>query len=179
MRIDKKCLIATVSIALLLTGCNDESTQRNVSTNSGVVDLTPLYPPTVTTPAIPLEPSTPVIKTVSIKKIRGNIHCEGECELSVTGNRNAEFEIELDKISHEYQINARSKSMICYEMESGWFVMQYFYQGKVWMQEAVESCYHGTYEVDASQWDGQEVKRAVVDVRSTGDWEFGERVGDE
>lgn len=69
--------------------------------------------------------------------------------------------------------------MICYEMENGWFVVQYFYQGKIYFMEAVEGCYYGTYEVDASQWDGQEVKRAVVDVRDTDDWEFGERVSDE
>ena len=160
---------AALFIAMSLMGCNEEIIYRDVSTtgNSGAVDLTPL------------EPSKQSVKKVNIKKLRGNINCDGECELSVTGNRNAEFEIELSKISHEYQINARSKSMICYEMESGWFVMQYFYQGEIYFMEAVDGCHYGTYEVDASQWDGQEVKRAVVDVRSTGGWEFGERVGDE
>ena len=163
----------SIFIVALLTGCNND-------------EVNPLPTPTIDTPVVEqrhdftsiaplyMSPYTVVATeykvTLTVELIRGNMSCQGECDLPINGYDSTMFNIATDEILTDVVINSRSKSFICYTMSSGWYVVNYQYQGRSWWVESQESCYHGTYEIDPSQWEWDTVESAFADVRGFGGW---------
>lgn len=77
------------------------------------------------------------------------------------------FSIGTDTILTHIMINASARSSICYEMQSNWFVVQYFYRGDVDHKESQSGCY--TYLIDTvvENWMYEAVMSANADVRGS------------
>lgn len=169
-------------IALLLTGCNEyqsasqpinqppqqqeEQQEQEQQQRHDFTSIAPLYmSPYIVT-------ATEYKATLSVELIRGNMSCQGECDLPLTGYDSTMFNIATGELLTDAVINSRSKSFVCYAMSSGWYVVNYQYQGRSWWVESQESCYHGTYQIDPSQWEWDTVESAFADVRGFGSWSF-------
>ena len=69
-----------------------------------------------------------------------------------TGQGSTLFSIGIDKILTDIMINASARSSICYEMQSGWFVVQYFYRGEITYKESQDGCYSYLIDTVVDNW---------------------------
>lgn len=171
--------LTLIILAVALSGCNLEEEKQPVNyyySYDSVVPESPLPAQELQSETqqeashniqqkTPQETQDAITLTIS-QPTQGQVDCTGECELPITGynlNGSTMFNIESDKILKGITINQPAK--VCYKMASGWYVIQEFKNGKAVYKEAIESCYHGTYEVDVSQWEWDTVVEVVADIR--------------
>lgn len=162
-------------LAALLVGCNSDDSDSYTESD----------PQQQTQDTQPLNHDftsiSPQAKTINILELkRGQLSCIGECDFPVTGyHRIAQgstmFNIGTDTILTDITINASARSSICYEMQSGWFVVQYFYRGEVTYKESQNGCYSYLIDTAVENWMDGVVITANVDIRGTSMFTIGER----
>lgn len=161
-----KEMFIVLILVLLLTGCNYESpNDAQPQQQEEQEQQEPLH----ISPYIPDEP-TEYSVTLNVELIRGDMSCQGECELPLTGHGSTMFNIETKELLHDIKITSASRSSICYEMDSGWYLINFQYQNRSWWMESQGGCWNSLTEVDLSQWGWSNVHGAVADIRSVRDW---------
>lgn len=183
-------MLYAISIALVVSGCNDsdKNTVKPIDQAKPVevpkklasdfTSISPLYlsPYTVTATEYVEE-----AKTINILELkRGQLSCAGECELPITGytpigQGSTMFSIGTDTILTDIMINASTRSSICYEMQSGWFVVQYFYRGEVTYKESQNGCYSYLIDTVVESWMDGVVISANADIRGSSMFTISER----
>lgn len=166
-------------VAVLLAGCDLDGdavyrdTEKQAETqklSSGFTPISPLYAAPYTVTATEYVEEAKTINILELK--RGQLSCIGECELPITGytptgQGSTMFSIGTDTILTDIMFNASARSSICYEMQSGWFVVQYFYRGEVTYKESQSGCYSYLIDSAVENWEYSVVMSANADVRGS------------
>lgn len=175
--------IIILLLTALLVGCNSDDggnyietepqqqTQDTQALRHDFTSIAPLYSSPYTTPLVDYVEEAKTINILELK--RGQLSCVGECELPITGytltsQGSTMFSIGTDTILTDIMINSSARSSICYEMQSGWFVVQYFYRGEVTYKESQSGCYSYLIDTVVENWEYGTVMSANADVRGSG-----------
>lgn len=179
--------IIILLLAALLVGCNSDDggsyqQQKQIQDTQPLrhdfTSISPLYSQPYVTVATEYVEEAKTINILELK--RGQLSCVGECELPITGytltsQGSTMFSIGTDAILTDIMINASARSSICYEMQSGWFVVQYFYRGEVTYKESQSGCYSYLIDTVVENWMYGVVMSANADVRGSSMFTIGER----
>lgn len=183
----KGLILLTIAIA----GCNSESTtntdsavnsaqsaQSTQTLRHDFTSISPLYDAPYSTVATAyVEDAMSLIITLQ----RGELSCVGECELPITGQTPTGqgstliTVLNVDRILTNVMIDSSAKSRVCYELASGWFVKQYFYNGEVTYKESQYDCNTSLVDTDVSNWDWDSVLSVTADIRGSGVFAISER----
>lgn len=169
---NKYILLAVV----LLEGCDTEEVvyrdaEKQAETQKPSSDFTSISPIYLSPYTVTATEYVEEAKTINILELnRGQLSCIGECELPLTGytpvgQGSTMFSISTDTILTDIMINASARSSICYEMQSGWFVVQYFYRGEVTYKESQSGCYSYLTDAVIENWEYEAVMSANADIR--------------